>query len=59
MATWLAEPTHFTRCDPKEFDNITSVDGDATPINDPDHDSVSDFSKTTRENTGLLGPDSV
>ena len=31
------------------------MDGDTTTINDPDHDSISDFSKTTRENTGLFG----
>ena len=27
----------------------------SSPINDPNHDNVSDFSKITRENTGLFG----
>ena len=49
-----ADPTHLRGYEPKEFDKISSVDGDTTPINDPDHDSISDFSKTTRENTGLF-----
>ena len=40
---------------PKELDKTTSVDGDRTPINDPDHD-ISNFSKNTpNENTGLFG----
>ena len=26
-----ADPTHVTGCEPKEFDKITSVDGDTTP----------------------------
>ena len=45
---------HSTSCEPKEFDKITSADGDTTPINDPNCDNISDFSKITRENTGLL-----
>ena len=56
---YLADPTHLTGYEPKEFDKITSVDGDTTLINDPDHDSISDFSKTTRENTGLFGVPTV
>ena len=53
---YLADPsTHSTGYEPKEFDTTTSVDGDVTPINDPNHDSISDFSETTRENTGLFG----
>ena len=51
----LADPTHSTGFQPKEFDKVTSVDGDATPINDPNYDTISEFSKTTRENTGLFG----
>ena len=31
------------------------MDGDTKPINDPNHDGISDFSKATRENTGLFG----
>ena len=42
-----------------EFDKTTSVDGDTTPSNDPDHDGISDFSRTTHENTGLLGVPAV
>ena len=56
---YLADPTHSTCYEPKEFDKTTSVDGDTTPINDPNHDSVSDLSKTTRENTGLFGVPTV
>ena len=52
---YLADPTHSTGYEPKEFDKITSVDGDTTPINDPNCDDISDLSKITRENTGLFG----
>ena len=51
---YLADPGHSTGYEPKEFDKVTSVDGDTTPINDPDLDRISDFSKTTRESTGLF-----
>ena len=44
---------------PKQLDKVTSVDGDTTPINDPDHDSISDFPKNTHENTGLFGVPTV
>ena len=37
------------------FDKITSAEGDTTPINDPNFDNFSDFSRITRENTGLFG----
>ena len=56
---YLADPTHSTGCEPKLPDKTTSVDGDTTPIKDPDHDSISDFSKTTRESTGLFGVPTV
>ena len=58
---WLpgrSDALHRERCS-KEFDKTTSVDGDTTPINDPNHDGISDFSKTTRENTGLFGVPTV
>ena len=55
----LADPTHSTGCDPKELDKITSADGDTTPINDPNYDNISDFSKITRMNTGLFGVSTV
>ena len=51
---YLADPTHSTGYEPKEFDKITSADGDTTPINDPNYDNISDFSKITGENTGLF-----
>ena len=41
----LTDPTHSTGHEPNEFDKITSVDRDMTPINDPNHDSISDFSE--------------
>ena len=51
---WLPGRSHApTGYEPKEFDKTTSVDGNTTPIDDPDNDSISEFSKTTRENTGL------
>ena len=56
---YLADPTHSTGYEPKEFDKITSEDGDTTPINDPNYDNISDFSKITRENTGLFGVSTI
>ena len=56
---YLADPTHSTGYEHKEFDKITSADGDTTPINDPNYDYISDFSKVTRGNTGLLGVPSM
>ena len=56
---YLAAPTHSTGDEPKQPDKTASVHGDTTPINDPDHGSISDFLKTTRENTGLFGVPSV
>ena len=59
LATWPI-PTHSTGyMSPSSPDKTTSVDGDTMPINDPDHDSISDFSRTTRENTGLFGVPTV
>ena len=52
---YLDDSTHFAGNGPKEFDKITSADGDTTSINDPNYDNISDFSKITRENTGLFG----
>ena len=51
----MADPTHSTGYEPKEFDKFTSADGDTTPINDSNYDNISDFSKITLENTGLFG----
>ena len=51
----LGDATHSTSCEPEEFDKISSADGDTTPINDPNYDNTSHFSKITRENTGLFG----
>ena len=56
---YLADPTHSTSSEPKEFDKITSADGDTTPINDPNYDNISDFSKITREDNDLLGVPSM
>ena len=52
---YQADPTHSTGYEPKEFDKITSADGDTTPINDPNYDNISDISKIILENTGLFG----
>ena len=43
----MANPTHSTGYEPKEFDKITSVDDDTMLINGPNH-NFSDFSKTTK-----------
>ena len=56
---YLADPTHSTGYEPKEFDKISCADGDTTPINDPNYDNISDFSKITRENTGLFSVSTI
>ena len=56
---YLAKSTHTTGHEPKQSDKMITADDDATPINDPDHDSISDFSKTTHENTGWCGVPTV
>ena len=56
---YLADSTHSTGYEPKGFDKVTSLDGDMTPINDPNRDNISEFSKTTRESTGLFGVPTV
>ena len=45
------------RCSSKK--NYISEDSDATPINDPDRDNLSDFSRVTRESTGRFGVSNV
>ena len=52
---YVADSTHSTGHEPKEFDKITSADGDTTPINDPNYDNISDISKIKRENIGFFG----
>ena len=56
---FLAKSALNTGCDPKEFDKITSVDNDTMLIDDPDLNEISDFSKNTRESTGLFGVPTV
>ena len=56
---YVTDSTHSTGYEPKQFDKITSADGDTTPISDPNYDNISDFSKITRENTGLFGVPTV
>ena len=55
---YLADSTHSTGCEANEFDKNTSADDDATLIHDPDH-NISDFSKTTNENTSQFGVHTV
>ena len=52
---YLADPTHSTGYEPKEFDKISSADGNTTPVNDPNYDNIFDTPKNTRENIGLFG----
>ena len=51
----LADPALHRLYEPKEFDKITSVDSDTTPVNDPNHDGISNFPNITRENTEQFG----
>ena len=52
---YLAKSALDTGYEPKKFVKITSVDSDTVLIDDPDVYQISDFSKNTRENTGLFG----
>ena len=47
---YLAKSAANTGYEPKEFEKITSVDSDTMPIDDPDLNEISDFSK---KHTGL------
>ena len=51
----MANMAHSTGYEPNQPDKMVPADDDATPINDPDYDSISDISKTTHENTGWFG----
>ena len=48
---YMADSAHSAGYESKLLDKNMSVDDDMTPINDPDHESISEFSKkkTTRE----------
>ena len=48
---YLAASFHLTSHESKQSSKMINADNDARPINDPDHDSTSDFSKTTHDNT--------
>ena len=48
---YLATSFHLTGCEPKQSDKMITADDDATHINNPDLDRISDFSKTTHDNT--------
>ena len=54
LCGYLAKSALNTGHEPNKFDKNTSVDEDAMPINDPDH-NFSDFSKATNENTSQFG----
>ena len=56
---YLADSARSTGYEPKESDKIPSVDNDTTHIDDPDLNEISDFSKTTNENTCLFGVHTV
>ena len=49
---YMAIPPQLTGYEPNLPDKMVPWDDDGTPINDPDHDIISDFSKTTHENIG-------
>ena len=56
---YMAKDSHFTCYEPKQSDKMVTADDDATPINDPEQDSISDSSKTTHDNTGWFGVPTV
>ena len=56
---YLAKSHHLTGYEPKQSDKMITADDDGTPINDPDHDGISDFSKTRLDNTGRFSVPTV
>ena len=55
----LVKSAHLTGYEPNSSDSMINADNNATPINDPDNDSISEFSKTTNDNTGWFGVPTV
>ena len=49
---YMANMPHSTGHEPNQPEKMVPADDDPTPIFDPDHDNICDFSKTTHENTG-------
>ena len=56
---YMANMPHTTGYGPHQADKMVPADGDATSINDPDHDLISDFSRTTHESTGWFSVPTV
>ena len=56
---YMANLPHSTGHGPNQPDKMVPADDDPTPINDPDHDSICEFSKTAHENTGWCGVPTV
>ena len=57
---YMANLPHSTGHEPNQPDKMVPADDDATPINDPDHDSICDFSKNnTREHSMVRCSNSV
>ena len=56
---YMAKYRHFTGSEPKQSDKMVTADDDATLINDPEQDSISDSSKTTHDKTGWFGVPTV
>ena len=52
---YIANLPHSTGHEPNQPDKMVPADDDPTPINDPDHDSICDFSKATQENSRWFG----
>ena len=48
---YLAKYRQFTGSEPKQSDNMATADDDATPINDPEQDSISDSPKKPHTTT--------
>ena len=55
----LVKSAHLTGYEPNGSDSMINADNNATPINDPDNDGISEFSKTTHDNTGWFGVPTV
>ena len=56
---YMANMRHCKGFEPNQPDKMVFADDDVTPINNPDHDSIFDFLKTTYENTGWFGVPTV
>ena len=55
----MADSAHFTSYEPKQLDKTISLDNDTTPIDGPNVDNISDFSRVTRDSTRMFSVPTV